>query len=57
MRDANRLIHDRAVFNADATACAQIHVDAPGPFPDFNLEIPGRSLDRLKIRIGDELDI
>jgi len=51
------LIYDRAVFNANAAACAQIHVDAPGLFPDFYLEIPGRPLDRLKFRIGDEFDI
>jgi hypothetical protein len=57
MGDTNRLIHDRAVFNANAAACTQIHVDAPGPFPDFYLEIPGGPFDRLKIRIGDELDI
>jgi hypothetical protein len=51
------LIYDRAVFNANAAACAQIHVDAPGPLSDFHFEIPGRPLDRLQIRIGDELDI
>jgi hypothetical protein len=57
MGDINRLIHDRAVFDANTTAGAQIHVDAPGPFPDFHFEVPGGPLDRLKIRIGDELDI
>jgi hypothetical protein len=51
------LIDDRAVFNTNAAACAQLHIDAPGPFLDFHLEISGGPLDRLKIRISDELDI
>jgi hypothetical protein len=56
-RRRHDLIGYRAVFNANAAARAQIHVDAPGPFPDLDLEIPGASLDRLKIRVSDELDV
>jgi hypothetical protein len=51
------IVHHRAVFNTNATPGAQIHVDAPGPFPNLHFEIPRGSLHRLKIRIGDEFDI
>jgi len=56
-RDTSRLIHDGAVFNADAAACAQIHVDAPGPLSYFHFEISRASFYGLKIRVSDELDI
>jgi hypothetical protein len=56
-RGCHDLIGDRAVFNANTAAGAQIHVDAPGPFPNLHLEVSGASRDRLKVRVSDELDI
>jgi hypothetical protein len=57
VRSHNRFIHHRAVFNANAATGAQLHVDAPSPFPYLYLKISGASLYRLKIRVSDELDI
>jgi hypothetical protein len=57
MGSHNGFVYYRAVFNANAAAGAQIHIDAPGPFPYFHPEISRASFNRLKIRISDELDV
>jgi hypothetical protein len=53
----NGYVDDRAVLNTVSATCAKIHIDAPRPFLDFYFEIPGRSLDRLEIRIGNDFDV
>ena len=47
----------RTVLDADAAPGAAVHVNAPGAFPDFDLEIPRGPLDGFEIRIGDQFNI
>jgi len=48
---------DRAVFYTTPTPRAEFHINASSPFPDFYLEISGRTLNGFKISIGDQFDV
>jgi hypothetical protein len=52
-----RLLDHGAIFNTRTASRAQVHVDAPGPFFDFDLEISGFAFHGFKVRIGDEFDV
>jgi len=47
----------RAIFNTGTASGTTVFDDSAGPLSDFDLEIPGRSLHALKVRVGDQFDI
>jgi hypothetical protein len=51
------LLNDRAVFDAGTATGAQVLPNITGSFSDLDLEIPGSACYRLKIRIGNQLDV
>jgi len=55
--DRDRLVGDRAGFNAHTAARAQVHIDGARPFPDLNFEISRGTLNRFHISIGNDLDV
>jgi len=57
MLNRDYLIGDRAVFYTTPTPRAEFHINASSPFPDFYLEISGRTLNGFKISIGDQFDV
>jgi len=52
-----RFKYDGTIFNAGTASGTAVFDDSAGPLSDFDLEIPGRSLDALKVRVGDQFDI
>ena len=46
-----------AIFNTGTASGTAVFDDSAGPLSDFDLEIPGRSLHALKVRVGDQFDI
>jgi len=51
------LNNHRAIFNTGTASGTTVFDDSAGPLSDFDLEIPGRSLHALKVRVGDQFDI
>ena len=52
-----QLICNGTVFDAQTAAGAKIHIDASRPLPDFDLEVPGGTLNGFKIRVGDKFNV
>jgi len=50
-------IGDRTVFNAAATASAQISVHTAGSFVNPDLKISRRTLDRFNVCVREYLDV
>jgi hypothetical protein len=46
-----------AIFNTGTASGTAVFDDSAGPLSDFDLEISGRTLDALKVRVGDQFDI